>query len=130
MATLPDIRHAALALPGAVELESHGGSWFNVGKKTFVLYWAKEILVALLIVSFFWMLAGLVSASLNRWGKRLARFTETDLDDRILQRIIPHISRLLTMSGFCRISVLAVSRLFSSVSPGRPSMVWTPREKP
>ena len=42
MATLPDIRHAALALPGAVELESHGGSWFNVGKKTFVLYGAKD----------------------------------------------------------------------------------------
>jgi hypothetical protein len=38
MATLADIRHAALALPGAVELESHGGQWFNVGKKTFVLY--------------------------------------------------------------------------------------------
>ena len=42
MATLADIRRAALALPGAVELDSHGGSWFNVGKKTFVLYWAKD----------------------------------------------------------------------------------------
>lgn len=42
MATLADIRHAALALPGAVELESHGGAWFNVGTKTFVLYWAKD----------------------------------------------------------------------------------------
>ena len=38
MATLADVRKVALALPGAVELESHGGSWFNVGKKTFVLY--------------------------------------------------------------------------------------------
>src|SRR5450631_1854039 len=65
-----------------------------------VMYWAKELLAALLIVSFFWMLAGVVSASLNKWGKRLARFSETDLDDRILQRIIPHISRLLTMLGF------------------------------
>lgn len=65
-----------------------------------VIYWAKEILVALLIVSIFWILAGLVSASLNKWGKRLARFSKTDLDDRILQRIVPHISRLLTMSGF------------------------------
>ena len=42
MATLADIRRAALALPGAVELDSHGGSWFNVGKKTFVLYWAQD----------------------------------------------------------------------------------------
>jgi MscS family membrane protein len=65
-----------------------------------VMFWAKEILAALLIVSFFWILAGLVSAILNKWGKRLARFSDTDLDDRILQRIIPHISRLLTMLGF------------------------------
>jgi MscS family membrane protein len=64
-----------------------------------VLFWAKEILAALLIVSFFWMLAGLVSAILNKWGKRLARLSETDLDDRVLQRIIPHVSRLLTMLG-------------------------------
>ena len=42
MATEADIRRAALALPGAVELESHGGAWFNVGKKTFVLFWAKD----------------------------------------------------------------------------------------
>lgn len=64
-----------------------------------VMFWAKEILTALLIISFFWMLAQLVSAILNKWGKRLARFTATDLDDRILQRIIPHVSRLLTMVG-------------------------------
>ena len=64
-----------------------------------LMFWAKEILAALLILAFFWMLAGLVSAILNKWGKRLAHFSETDLDDRILQRIIPHISRLLTMLG-------------------------------
>ena len=57
-----------------------------------LLFWAKEILTALLIVSFFWMLSGLVSAILNKWGKRLARFTATNLDDRIIQRLIPHIS--------------------------------------
>lgn len=38
MATIADIRKAALVLPSAVEIESHGGVWFNVGKKTFVLY--------------------------------------------------------------------------------------------
>lgn len=38
MATIEDIRRIALALPGAVELRDHGGHWFNVGKKTFVLY--------------------------------------------------------------------------------------------
>jgi len=64
------------------------------------MFWAKEILIALLIVSFFWMLAQLVSAILNKWGARLASFTDTDLDDRVLKRIIPHVSRLLTMLGF------------------------------
>ena len=38
MATLADVRSVALALPGAVELDSHSGSWFNVGTKSFVLY--------------------------------------------------------------------------------------------
>jgi hypothetical protein len=38
MATIDDIRLIALALPGAVELQDHGGNWFNVGKKTFVVY--------------------------------------------------------------------------------------------
>lgn len=42
MATLAYIRKAALALPGVVEIESHGGAWFNVGKKTFVLYWTPH----------------------------------------------------------------------------------------
>ncbi len=37
MATLADVRKVALALPGAVELNDHGGSWFNVGTKSFVL---------------------------------------------------------------------------------------------
>ena len=64
-----------------------------------VLFWAKELLAALLILSFFWMLAHLVSAILNKWGRRLARFTATDLGDRILQRVIPHVSRLLIMLG-------------------------------
>jgi MscS family membrane protein len=65
-----------------------------------LMFWAKEILAALLIVSAFWLLAGLVTSILNKWGTRLACFTETDLDDRILQRLIPHVSRLLTILGF------------------------------
>lgn len=38
MATIEDVRRIALALPGAQELQDHGGNWFNVGKKTFVLF--------------------------------------------------------------------------------------------
>jgi MscS family membrane protein len=64
-----------------------------------ILFWAKEILGALLILAFFWMLAQLIVLALNKWGKRLAAFTNTDLDGRILQRVIPHVSRLLVMLG-------------------------------
>lgn len=63
------------------------------------LFWAKEILAALLILSCFWFLAQLVTLALNKWGRKLASFTATDLDDRILQRVIPHVSRLLVMLG-------------------------------
>ncbi len=39
MARLAHIRKAALVLPDAEEIESPGGAWFNVGKKTFVFFW-------------------------------------------------------------------------------------------
>ncbi len=64
-----------------------------------LLFWAKEILVALLILAVFWMVAQVAVLFLNKWGKRLATFTNSELDDRILQRIIPHVSRLLFMLG-------------------------------
>lgn len=64
-----------------------------------LLFWAKEILGALLILAIFWMLAQLASLLLAKWGKRLTLFTATDLDDRILQRVIPHVSRFLIMLG-------------------------------
>lgn len=64
-----------------------------------LLFWAKEFLGALLILAFFWMLAQVAGLFLNKWGKRLTAFTSTDLDDRILNRTIPHVSRLLIMLG-------------------------------
>ncbi|HEX9082119.1 MAG TPA: mechanosensitive ion channel family protein, partial [Holophagaceae bacterium] len=64
-----------------------------------LLFWAKEILGALLILAFFWMLAQVTSLLLGKWGRRLTAFTATDLDDRLLNRTIPHVSRLLTMLG-------------------------------
>jgi len=42
MATLADIRKAALSLPGAVEVEWYGKPGFNVAKKTFVCAWGAE----------------------------------------------------------------------------------------
>lgn len=66
----------------------------------FLLFWAKEILGALLILALFWVLANLAVLVLNKWGKRLTSFTATDLDDRVLQRVIPYVSRLFMVSGF------------------------------
>jgi len=65
----------------------------------FLLLWAKELLVALLILALFWVLSNLAVMVLNRWGRRLTTFTSTDLDDRVLQRVIPYVSRLFVVLG-------------------------------
>jgi len=65
----------------------------------FLLFWAKEILGALLVLALFWVLSQLVVMMLNKWGKRLTSFTSTDLDDRVLQRVIPYVSRLFVVLG-------------------------------
>lgn len=64
-----------------------------------IILWAKELLVAALILALFWMLSQLVSQFLVKWGKKLTSFTSTDLDDRILRRSIPHVSRLFNVLG-------------------------------
>lgn len=64
-----------------------------------LLFWAKEILVALLILALFWVLSALAVMMLNKWGRRLTAFTSTDLDDRVLQRVIPYVSRLFSVLG-------------------------------
>lgn len=64
-----------------------------------MLFWAKELLGALLIMALFWALSQLVVMILNKWGKRLTAFTSTDLDDRILERTIPYVSRLFFLLG-------------------------------
>ncbi len=92
----------------------------------FLLFWAKEILGALLILALFWMLSQLVVMMLNKWGKRLTSFTATDLDDRILQRIIPHVSRLLIMLGvYLAIRSLPLhEKLVHGRSPGSSLSSW------
>ncbi|MGB9080625.1 MAG: mechanosensitive ion channel domain-containing protein [Desulfuromonadaceae bacterium] len=64
-----------------------------------MLLWAKEILGALLILAMFWLLSHLIVMMLNKWGRRLTAFTATDLDDRVLQRVIPYVSRLFVVLG-------------------------------
>ena len=63
------------------------------------LVWAKELLVALLILTSFWLLAQLVCWLMNKWGRKLTSLTGADLSDRLIQRVIPHVSRLLTILG-------------------------------
>lgn len=63
------------------------------------LFWSKEILGASLILALFWVLAQLVIMILNKWGTRLTAFTSSDLDDRVLQRVIPYVSRLFIVTG-------------------------------
>jgi len=36
------MKRIALALPGAVEVLDRHGTWFNVGTKTFALFWEKS----------------------------------------------------------------------------------------
>jgi small-conductance mechanosensitive channel len=63
------------------------------------LYWMKELLAALLIFAFFWMAAKLLRHLLTVWGPRVANFTATDLDDRILRRVTPPVTLLVIFSG-------------------------------
>ena len=71
----------------------------------FLLLWAKEILGAVLILALFWGLSGLIVKMLNRWGGRLTAFTSTDLDDRVLKRVIPYVSRLVVALGLSLIHI-------------------------
>lgn len=64
-----------------------------------LLFWAKRLLVAMIVFGCFWLLSQLVCFVINRWGSRIASFTSTELDDRILQRVTPSISLLLTFLG-------------------------------
>lgn len=64
-----------------------------------ILLWAKELLLAALILALFWLFSQAISSLLVKWGKKITAFTNTDLDDRILDRSIPHVSRLLNVLG-------------------------------
>jgi small-conductance mechanosensitive channel len=65
----------------------------------FLLFWAKEILGALLILALFWLLSQLVVLVLDRWVRRVTAFSSTDLDDRVLHRVIPYVTRLFVVFG-------------------------------
>ncbi len=63
------------------------------------LFWAKEILLAILIFAAFWLLAKFVRYFMTTWGPKFTSFTTTDLDDRILLRITPPTSIMVVFAG-------------------------------
>lgn len=63
------------------------------------MYWLKEILLALLILALFWAIARFFRYFITTWGARFTSFTKTDLDDRILARVTPSLSLLITWAG-------------------------------
>lgn len=66
---------------------------------SFLLFWAKEVLVALLILVLFLAMSSIMVKLLNKWGRQLTSFTATDLDDRLLNRVMPYVSRLFAVTG-------------------------------
>lgn len=63
------------------------------------IFWAKHLLLATLVMGCFWLLSQAVAYIISHWASRLTAFTRTDLDDRILKRLAPSISLLITLTG-------------------------------
>ena len=82
--------------------------------------WAKRLLVAIIVFTLFWLLSQLLRHLLGTYGKKLTSFTKTDLDDRLLKRITPSITLLLTLlGGYLALSTLPVhERFFKLLSGG------------
>jgi MscS family membrane protein len=63
------------------------------------LFWMKELLVSISIFAIFWVMSRLLRYLLTTWGSRLTSFTKSDIDDRILARIIPPATLLVVFAG-------------------------------
>lgn len=85
----------------------------------FLQYWAKHLLDALLIIALFWLLSELARIVLNRSGRVLARFTKTELNDRILKRATPSITLMLNVFGlYLAIRSLPLPEKFVTILSG------------
>jgi len=82
--------------------------------------WAKRLLVAIIVFVLFWLLSQLLRHLLDTYGKKLTSFTKTDLDDRLLKRITPSITLLLSLlGGYLALSTLPLhERFFKLLSGG------------
>jgi MscS family membrane protein len=64
-----------------------------------IIFWLKEIFIAVVIFVIFWLIAQLLRYILVSWGPKFTSFTKTGIDDRILQRITPPASLLVILCG-------------------------------
>ncbi|AJE03371.1 mechanosensitive ion channel family protein [Geobacter pickeringii] len=64
-----------------------------------LVFWLKELLAAVVIFTFYWVLSLVARYLLTRWAPRLTSFTRTDLDDRILRRVTPPTCLLVVLAG-------------------------------
>ncbi|WP_298269308.1 mechanosensitive ion channel domain-containing protein [Geobacter sp.] len=64
-----------------------------------LVFWLKELLSAVVIFTFYWVLSLIVRYLLTHWAPRLTAFTRTDLDDRILRRVTPPTCLLVVLAG-------------------------------
>jgi len=65
----------------------------------FFLFWSKEMLISVLIVTAFYLLSRLAGMLLARLGARLGALTRGELDDRIVARVTPPALLLINCAG-------------------------------
>ncbi|MGA7826161.1 MAG: mechanosensitive ion channel domain-containing protein [Geobacteraceae bacterium] len=72
-----------------------------------IVTWVRECFFALLIIVVFWGLSRFFRYLFTKWVPKIARFTHTELDDRVVVRITPPIE-LLTMSAGLYLAILSL----------------------
>lgn len=65
----------------------------------FYLFWAKQMLISMLIIAAFYLLSRLARLLLARLGARLSVLTRGELDDRIVERVTAPVLLLINCAG-------------------------------
>uniref|UniRef100_C6E775 MscS Mechanosensitive ion channel n=1 Tax=Geobacter sp. (strain M21) TaxID=443144 RepID=C6E775_GEOSM len=65
----------------------------------FYLFWAKQLFISISIVAGFYFLSRLLQRVLAKVGSRLCAYTDTDLDDRILEIVSGPVMVLVNFAG-------------------------------
>ena len=65
----------------------------------FFLFWAKQLLVSAFIIAGFYLLSRVLQKALEKVGARFCAYTDSDLDDRILERVSGPLMLLVNSAG-------------------------------